>query len=67
MALYGVAQDVNVRLDKNSIRVENTYVGLANVRTVTLRNRSDVSTHFRWTKFGSILEENLERSMLQGD
>ncbi|KAK6174452.1 hypothetical protein SNE40_017727 [Patella caerulea] len=65
--LYGAAQDSNVRLDKNSIRIESTYITMANQRTVTIHNRSDVITHFRWTQFATHEEEEQEKLMQQID
>ena len=61
--LYGVSIDANVRLDKNSIRVENTYLSMANQRTVTIANRSNVIAHFRWTQYATQEEENQHRMM----
>ena len=40
--LYGTAQDFNVRLDKNALRIEDTFITLSNQRTVTIHNRSDL-------------------------
>ena len=62
--LYGVSIDANVRLDKNSIRVENTYLSMANQRTVTIANRSNVIAHFRWTQYATQEEEDQHRMML---
>ena len=61
--LYGVSIDANVRLDKNSIRVENTYLSMANQRTVTIANRSNVIAHFRWTQYATQEEEDQHRMM----
>ena len=33
--------DANVRLDKNSVKIDNTYITMANQKTVTIVNRSD--------------------------
>ena len=60
--LYGAAQDANVRLDKNSIRIENTFISMANQRTVSISNRSDVIAHFRWTKFATQVEEDQQKT-----
>ena len=61
--LYGAAGDANVRLDKNSIRIENTFISMANQRTVTITNRSDVIAHYRWTQFATQEEENQQKLM----
>ncbi|KAH3778727.1 hypothetical protein DPMN_180197 [Dreissena polymorpha] len=61
--LYGAAQDANVRLDKNSVRIENTFISMASQRTVTISNRTDVLAHFRWTQFATREEEDQQKSM----
>ncbi len=61
VSLYGAAQDANVRLDKNSIRVENTYISMANQRTVTISNRSDVIVHYKWSQFATQEEEDQQK------
>ena len=63
ISLYGVAQDALVRLDKNSIRIENTFISMASQRTVTISNRSDVIAHFRWTQYATQEEENQQKLM----
>lgn len=61
VALHGAAQDINVRLDKNSLRIEDTYVTMSNQRTVTLHNRSDIIVHFEWKKFATLEEEEQQK------
>ena len=38
--LYGSASDVNVRLDRSSIILENTYIGLSTQRWVGIAKHS---------------------------
>ncbi|KAK3085440.1 hypothetical protein FSP39_003318 [Pinctada imbricata] len=64
ISLYGGAQDANVRLDKNSIRIENTYISMANQRTVIIHNRSDVIAHFRWSQFATAEEEEQQKMLM---
>ena len=64
IALYGAAQDCNVRLDKNSIRIENTFISMAHQRTVTIQNRSSVIAHFRWTCHATREEEEQQKFLL---
>ena len=59
--LYGSAQDVNVRLDKNSLRIEDTYITMSNQRTVTIHNRSDIIVHYEWKRFATIEEEEHQK------
>lgn len=61
ISLYGAAQDANVRLDKNSLRIENTFISMASQRTVTISNRTDVLAHFRWTQFATKEEEDQQK------
>ena len=63
IGLYGAAQDALVRLDKNSMRIENTFISMANQRTVTISNRSDVIAHFRWTQYATQEEEDQQKLM----
>ena len=61
ISLCGQAQDSNVRLDKNSVRIEGTYISMANQRTITIHNRTDVIAHFRWTQFATQEEEDHQK------
>ena len=63
ISLHGTAQDANIRLDKNSLRIENTYISMANQRTVVVHNRSDIIAHFHWTKFATQEEQDQQRLM----
>ncbi|XP_069073573.1 hydrocephalus-inducing protein homolog [Pleurodeles waltl] len=60
--LYGAASDINVRLDKNSLMVEKTYLSMANQRTVTISNRSDIIAHFQWKTWATQEEEDQQKS-----
>lgn len=60
--LYGGAQDANVRLDKSSVKIENTYIGMAKQRTVTITNRTDVIANFRWSEFATQEAEDRQRT-----
>uniref|UniRef100_A0A4W3HWI9 Hydrocephalus-inducing protein-like n=1 Tax=Callorhinchus milii TaxID=7868 RepID=A0A4W3HWI9_CALMI len=61
VSLYGAATDINVRLDKNSLLIEKTYVSLANQRTVSICNRSEVVVHFQWKQFATREEEEQQK------
>lgn len=60
--LYGASQDANVRLDKSSVRIENTYIGMAKQRTVAITNRTNVIAHYRWSEFATQESENMQRT-----
>ena len=61
--LYGVSHDANVRLEKSTIKVENTFISMSNQRIVSICNRSDVIAHFKWTGFATHQEENQQKMM----
>ncbi|KAM5262598.1 hydrocephalus-inducing protein homolog [Ctenodactylus gundi] len=61
VSLYGAAIDMNIRLDKNSVTIEKTYISLANKRTVTIHNRSNIIAHFQWKIFATQAEEDREK------
>ena len=61
--LYGSSRDANVRLDRSSITMEDTYMGQSSQRCVVLHNRSDVVVHFEWKAFGSEMEEDMQKEM----
>ncbi|XP_069822484.1 hydrocephalus-inducing protein homolog isoform X3 [Dendropsophus ebraccatus] len=67
VSLYGAAADVNVRLDKNSLTIEKTFLSLANQRTVTIYNRSDIIVHFLWKEFVSQSEEEHQKQRFCSD
>ncbi|ETE59636.1 Hydrocephalus-inducing protein, partial [Ophiophagus hannah] len=62
--LYGAATDVNVRLDKNSLTIEKTYITLANQRSVVIHNRSDIIAHFQWKAFATHEKEKEKKQMM---
>ena len=59
--VYGVAQDINVRLEKKSLHFENTYLEMINQRTVTLSNRTDQLVHFQWKQYPNEREEEQQK------
>ncbi|XP_004431871.1 PREDICTED: hydrocephalus-inducing protein homolog [Ceratotherium simum simum] len=61
VSLYGAAIDMNIRLDKNSLIIEKTYISLANQRTITIHNRSNIIAHFQWKIFATQEEEDREK------
>ncbi|XP_072823786.1 hydrocephalus-inducing protein homolog [Vicugna pacos] len=67
ISLYGAAIDMNIRLDKNSLTIEKTYISLANQRTVTIHNRSNIIAHFQWKIFATQEEEDGEKYRLCDD
>ncbi|NXA22511.1 HYDIN protein, partial [Ibidorhyncha struthersii] len=63
-SLYGAAVDVNIRLDRNSLTVEKTYLTLSNHRSVVIHNQSDIIAHFQWKAFVTQEEEDQRKQRL---
>ncbi|KAL0967855.1 hypothetical protein UPYG_G00258380 [Umbra pygmaea] len=61
ISLYGAAADVNVRLDRNSVILEKTYISMSNQRSVSIVNRSDTMLHYQWKRFATDQEEEEEK------
>ncbi|XP_029821350.1 hydrocephalus-inducing protein homolog [Manacus vitellinus] len=57
-SLHGSAVNVHIRLDRNSVTVEKTYITLSNHSTVTILNHSNVTAHFQWKAFATQEEED---------
>lgn len=59
--LYGVAQDINVRLEKSSLQLDETYITMSNQSSVTLVNQSDVIVRYEWKKYATAVEEEHQK------
>ncbi|NWI07715.1 HYDIN protein, partial [Tichodroma muraria] len=57
-SLHGRAVDVHIRLDRNTVTVEKTYISLSNLTTVVIHNLSDVPAHFQWKAVDTQEEED---------
>lgn len=57
VALHGTSENVCVRLDKNSILLDDTFIGLRSCKTVKLINNSTNIISFCWMKNKSIKED----------
>uniref|UniRef100_A0A672UG67 HYDIN axonemal central pair apparatus protein n=1 Tax=Strigops habroptila TaxID=2489341 RepID=A0A672UG67_STRHB len=60
--LYGAAVDVNIRLDRNSLTVEKTYLTLSNHRSMVIHNQSEIVAHFQWKPFVNQEEEDQQNT-----
>ncbi|KAI9095517.1 hypothetical protein DFS34DRAFT_651319 [Phlyctochytrium arcticum] len=49
--LIGVAEVANIRLDKQTIRMNQTFISLNSLQTVKLINRSDILATYKWKRF----------------
>ncbi|NWI85348.1 HYDIN protein, partial [Pitta sordida] len=64
MKLHGSAVNVHIRLDRNSVTAEKTYITLTNRRTVVIHNQSNVTAHFQWKAFETQEEEDRVKQRL---
>jgi hydrocephalus-inducing protein len=58
---FGGGENVNIRLEKNSLKFEPTFLGKSSQRVFRIFNRSDVLAHFEWKPYASIEEEDYQR------
>ncbi|NWS21903.1 HYDIN protein, partial [Pachyramphus minor] len=56
-SLHGSAVNVHIRLDRNSMTVEKTYITLSNESTLRIHNHSNVPARFQWKAFATQEEE----------
>jgi hypothetical protein len=59
--LVGSAENVNIRLEKNTIKIEDT-ITLTSTRNIKLYNRSDHMVRFNWKRFANEMEEEHYRA-----
>nr|XP_034173204.1 hydrocephalus-inducing protein homolog isoform X3 [Osmia lignaria] len=46
--LQGSAENCTIRIDRGSVRMEETYLGLSRSKTLTIHNRSDYIVKYKW-------------------
>lgn len=61
VSLYGSAQDINVRLEKNTIELEDTYITMNNQTSITLVNHSDTIVRYEWKNYPTLAEEEHQK------
>ncbi|XP_064020122.1 hydrocephalus-inducing protein homolog [Pogoniulus pusillus] len=63
--LRGTAVDVDIRLQRSSLTMEQTYLSLCTRRTLLIHNGSDVLAHFQW-KASAHQEDGQQKQRLVG-
>ncbi|NWT02943.1 HYDIN protein, partial [Mionectes macconnelli] len=63
-SLRGSAVNVHIRLERNSVTVEQTYITLSNQSTVRIHNHSNVTARFQWKAFATREEEEQVKQRL---
>ncbi|KAL6255306.1 hypothetical protein P5V15_013646 [Pogonomyrmex californicus] len=51
LALRSSAMNCTIRINRSSIRIEDTYLGLSKSKILTIHNRSDYIVKFQWMRF----------------
>lgn len=51
LILRSSAMNCTIRIDRGSIRMEDTYLGLSRSKVLTIHNRSDYVVRFQWMRF----------------
>ncbi|XP_041268409.1 hydrocephalus-inducing protein homolog, partial [Onychostruthus taczanowskii] len=57
-SLHGRAVDVPIRLDKNTVSLEKTYITMSSRATVLIHNQSNITARFQWKAVGTQGEED---------
>jgi hydrocephalus-inducing protein len=60
--LIGIAENINVRLEKTQLRMENTSISLHNTKTFKIVNKSELMVKFNWKLYPNEAEEEHNRS-----
>lgn len=51
LTLRSSAINCTIRIDRGSIRMEDTYLGLSRSKVLTIHNRSDYVVKFQWMRY----------------
>lgn len=51
LILRSSAINCTIRIDRGSVRMEDTYLGLSRSKFLTIHNRSDYVVKFQWMRF----------------
>uniref|UniRef100_T1FWU7 HYDIN/VesB/CFA65-like Ig-like domain-containing protein n=1 Tax=Helobdella robusta TaxID=6412 RepID=T1FWU7_HELRO len=57
--LCGMSEDQIIRLEKNVVRLDNTFINMLSSKSVTLINRSNIVANYRWTTNVLEITDNL--------
>jgi hypothetical protein len=61
--LTGTAEDADIRLEKHTLQLDQTYISLMSAKTVRIHNRSGIMAKFSWKQFATDIEERNHRAM----
>ncbi|NXI34967.1 HYDIN protein, partial [Galbula dea] len=60
-SLWGAAVEVNIRLERNSLLLGKTFLGLSNHTTLLIHNQSQIIAHFQWKALATQEEEEQQK------
>jgi hypothetical protein len=61
--LTGTAEDADIRLERHTLQMDQTYISLMSSKTVRIHNRSGIMAKFSWKQFATDIEERNFRAM----
>ncbi|KAI9141433.1 hypothetical protein BKA69DRAFT_1166800 [Paraphysoderma sedebokerense] len=59
--LIGIADDVNIYLDRSEVRLDNTFLTRVSYKKIKIYNNSDIVADFQWKRFSSPADEQTYR------
>jgi hypothetical protein len=62
--LTGISENMDIRLEKTQLEMENTWITLHNSQIFKIVNKSDTMSHFKWKRFPNQIEEERTRSRM---
>ena len=58
MDLRSSAENCPIRIDRGSVRLEETFLGLSRSKILTIHNRSNYIVKYKWMQLESIEADN---------
>lgn len=67
VALRALSVEVDVHLSTSAVSLDPAYVSLASRTSFTITNRAEIPVAYSWKQFGTVDEEEAERTRLSAD
>ena len=59
--MQGTADDVHIRLEKDRLRFDQTFITMTASKIIKLVNNSDIMAKFKWKSFATETEEIMQK------
>ncbi|XP_026670103.1 hydrocephalus-inducing protein homolog [Ceratina calcarata] len=59
----GSAENCPIRIDRGTVRMEDTFLGLSRSKTITIHNRSNFIVKYKWMQYESAEVDNERREL----